>query len=164
MIKKLTLGPAACSACANKMKTCGCLYQQMKTCMKIKMHNHPIKSNIELFAAIGASNILKASQWHIMKRLETCSKLIIFSPLKPNHLDKHVFQTEKYLKLNFHSVLFMHKSRAMLEGPDSWGTGWWLKDNPKPLLTAESAKELCFRQGLLEMSWLAPGYLLMPSK
>lgn len=78
----------------------------MKIHLKIEIHKHPFKINKELFKATGALSLPKMSWYNIMMRLETCSKLIVFSPIKLNHLIKCVTSTKQCIKVGFQKVLF----------------------------------------------------------
>lgn len=76
----------------------------MKIHLKIEIRKHPFKINKELFKATGALSLPKMSWYTIMMGLETCSKLIVFSPIKLNHLIKCV--NKQCIKVGFQKVLF----------------------------------------------------------
>ena len=48
-------------------------------------------------------------------------------PLSDINCQKRLAWATKYLKTDFHNVLWTDKTRAMLDGPDGWTKGWLLK-------------------------------------
>ena len=68
----------------------------------------------------------KTTRFQTLKSLAKVMKPIKQPPLGERHKTKRLEWARRYIKTDFHNVLFTDECRATLDGPDGWSSGWLL--------------------------------------
>ena len=83
-------------------------------------------TSFKIFDETGAPTRSGAGRCTILKSIGKVTKPIVTPPLKARHKLARLQWAKTYMKTNFEHVLFTDKSRATLDGPDGWMSGWLL--------------------------------------
>ena len=94
--------------------------------VKRALSKNPHSTSSKIFAEAGAPSRSRAGRCRILSSLGKITKPTIKPPLKQRHRLARLEWAKSYMKTNFEHVLFTDESRATLDGPDGWMSGWLL--------------------------------------
>ena len=83
-------------------------------------------TSFKVFDEAGVPTRSRAGRCRILKSIEKVTKPTVTPPLKARHKLTRLQWAKAYMKTNFEHVLFTDESRATLDGPDGWMSGWLL--------------------------------------
>lgn len=87
---------------------------------------NPHSTSFRIFDEAGVPTRSRAGRCKILKSIGKVMKPTITPPLKARHKLARLQWAKTYMKTNFEHVLFTDESRATLDGPDGWMSGWLL--------------------------------------
>lgn len=90
----------------------------------------PYSTSKHIFESAGLMNIPKSTRNFMLKKLADVKKQPKRPPLTTLHMKKRVEWATTYMKTDFSKVIFTDESRATLDGPDGWASGWVLRNQP----------------------------------
>lgn len=94
--------------------------------VKRALSKNPHSTSYKIFDEAGVPSISRAGRCKILKTIGKITKPTIKPPLKQRHKVARLEWAKSYMKTNFEHVLFTDESRATLDGPDGWMSGWLL--------------------------------------
>ena len=94
--------------------------------IKRAVAKNPHSTSFRIFDEAGVPTRSRAGRCKILKSIGKVMKPTITPPLKARHKLARLQWAKTYMKTNFEHVLFTDESRATLDGPDSWMSGWLL--------------------------------------
>ena len=90
------------------------------------MAETPHATSKTIFDRAGVPKMAKAARCQTLKSLAKVMKPIKQPPLSKRPKTKRLEWARRYMKTDFHNVLFTDECRATLDGPDGWSSGWLL--------------------------------------
>ena len=94
--------------------------------IKRAVAKNPHSTSFKIFDEAGVPTRSRAGRCRILKSIGKVTKTIVIPPLKARHKLARLQWAKTYMKTNFEHVLFTDESRATLDGPDGWMSGWLL--------------------------------------
>ena len=83
-------------------------------------------TSAKIFHEAGVPSRSRAGRCKILRNIGKAAKPSIKPPLKQRHKLARLDWAKSCMKTNFENVLFTDESRATLDGPDGWMSGWLL--------------------------------------
>ena len=100
--------------------------------IKRNLSANPHSTSKAIFDHAGVTEISKRTRNRILKQMAVLRAPTKCPPLSDINCQKRLAWVTKYLKTDFHYVLWTDATRATLDGPDGWTKGWLLKGaNPR---------------------------------
>ena len=90
------------------------------------LSKNPHSTSAKIFNEAGVPSRSRAGRCKILRSIGKVAKPTIKPPLKPRHKLARLDWAKSYMKTIFENVLFTDESRATLDGPDGWMSGWLL--------------------------------------
>ena len=94
--------------------------------VKKTLAKNPHSTSATIFHEAGVPSRSRAGRCKILRSIGKVRKPIIKPPLKQRHKLACLDWATSCMKTNFENVLFTEESRATLDGPDGWMSGWLL--------------------------------------
>ena len=94
--------------------------------IKRAVAKNPHSTSFKIIDEAGVPTRSRAGRCRILKSIGKVTKTIVTPPLKARHKLARLQWAKTYMKTNFEHVLFTDESRATLDGPDGWMSGWLL--------------------------------------
>ena len=92
--------------------------------IKRAVAKNPHSTSFKIFHEAGVPTRSRAGRCRILKSIGKVTKPTVTPPLKARHMLARLQWTKTYMKTNFEHVLFTDESRATLDSPDGWMSGW----------------------------------------
>ena len=94
------------------------------TSVKKTLSKNPHSTSAKIFHEAGVLSRSRAGRCKILRSIGKVTKPTIKPPLKQRHKLERLDWAKSCMKTNFENVLFTDESRATLDGPDGWTSGW----------------------------------------
>ena len=94
--------------------------------VKKALSKNPHSTSAKIFHEAGVPSRSRTGRCKILRSIRKVTKPTIKPPLKQRHKLARLDWAKSGMKTNFEYVLFTDESRATLDGPDGWMSGWLL--------------------------------------
>ena len=133
-VKRFAMNPALCNGRSDKGKIRkeAPVSRRYLNHIKREVYRTALQTSKEVFESAGVPDVPKSTRCRILRRIGKCGKPVVRPPLKAIHKKKRMEWAQKYIELNFQTVLFIDECRATLDSPDGWRRGWFCKEGPRP--------------------------------
>lgn len=122
------------------------------------MSNNPLATSKKVFQDAGVKIVSRTSRNKVLNNIARIVKPSKQPHIKPVHEEGRMKWAEKYMKVNFESVIFTDECRATLDGPDGWSRGW-LRDGvpiPNRLRRQQGGGGIMFWAGIVGNTLVGP--------
>ena len=116
--------------------------------------NNLLATGNNVFEESGVKIVTRTSRNKVLTIIARVVKPTKQPSITPLHQERRMNWVEKYMKMNFESVIFTHECRATLEGPDGWSYGWFREEVRYPIVYGVSNEKEGLRSGLA--SYITP--------
>ena len=109
--------------------------------VKKTLSKNPHSTSAKIFHEAGVPSRSRAGRCKILRSIGKVTKPTIKPPLKQRHKLARLNWAKSGMKTNFVNVLFTEESRATLDGPDGWMSGWLLNGTtPQSKITQQQGR------------------------